>query len=176
MRILPLLGLIGIGEKINPIANYVSHFVIAGIAGIAAWGIHKFIKYQTRKIADFIIDNPLHAEAGALQYYFRYINPYLDYVFRYGKHCFIIMDTGTDIFIGKLLDKKQIKYVKKMSLMDNILGGSPDSRAFDSEQVYYNWSQIVWLEKVMKAIGGKPDAEGKNLIFLHAPPITPPPR
>lgn len=147
VRILPLLGLIGIGEKINPIANYVSHFAIAGIAGIATWGIHKCIKYQTRKIADFIIDNPLHAEASALHYYFRYINPYLDYAFHYGKHCFIVMDTGSDVFIGQLLDKKEIKYVKKISVKDNILGGSPDSKAFDPEQVYYNWSQIVWLEK-----------------------------
>lgn len=172
MHILPLLGLIGIGEKVNPIANYVSHFIIAGIAGIATWGINKFIRYQTRKIADFIIDNPLHAEACALHYYFKYINPYLDYAFYYGNHCFIIMDTGSDIFIGQILDKKEIKYLKKIGLKDNVMGGAPDSKAFDPEQVYYNWSQIVWIEKVMETVSKKPGAHGRNFIFLHAPPIN----
>lgn len=173
VRILPLLGLIGIGEKINPIANYVSHFAIAGIAGIAAWGINKLIKCFTRRVVDMIIDNPLHAEASALHYYLKYINPYLDYAFQYGSHNFIVMDTGSDVFIGQLLDEKKIRDIKRMSLEDNILGGSPDSRSFDSEQMYYNWSQIVWLEKVIAAISKKSEDEGRVFVFLHAPPINP---
>jgi hypothetical protein len=60
-----------------------------------------------------------------------------------------------------------------MSLEDNILGGSPDSRAFDSEQAYYNWSQIVWLERVLETVSQIANDRSKTLIFLHAPPVNP---
>ena len=166
----------GIWEKGKPtkIADSVIYLAIIGISWIVPWGISKGIKYITRKTVDLFVDNPLHAEARALHYYFRYINPYLDYAFRYGEHYFLVMDTGSDVFIGKLLDNEKVKYLKRMSLEDNILGGSPDSRAFDSEQVYYNWSQIVWLEKALAAIPNNPEGKNRAFIFLHAPPINPP--
>jgi len=178
MRTMPFLGMIGLGEGklIKSYTAYFSHLVIIGIAGGVTWGINKLINYFTRRVVDMIIDNPLHAEPSALHYYLKYINPYLDYAFQYGSHNFIVMDTGSDVFIGQLLDEKKIRDIKRMSLEDNILGGSPDSRSFDSEQMYYNWSQIVWLEKVMKVIANisqKPEDESKVFIFLHAPPINP---
>jgi 3',5'-cyclic AMP phosphodiesterase CpdA len=179
MRIVPFLGLIGIGEHVKPgvlnYIGYISHAAIFGIAGLLTWGIDKLIKYKTRRIVDMIVANPLHSEACALHYYLRYINPYLDYAFHYGDHRFIVMDTGADIFVGKLLDGKEIKDLKRMSMEDNILGGAPDSRAFDSEQAYCNWSQIVWLEKVIAAIPKRlENGKGKTFVFLHAPPINPP--
>jgi len=61
-----------------------------------------------------------------------------------------------------------------MSLEDNILGGSPDSRAFDSEQTYYNWSQIVWLEKALASASQQPNGRSRTFLFLHAPPVNPP--
>lgn len=178
MRTMPFLGMIGMGEGklIKSYTAYFSHLVIIGIAGGVTWGINKLINYFTRRVVDMIIDNPIHAEPSALHYYLKYINPYLDYAFQYGSHNFIVMDTGSDVFIGQLLDGKKIRDIKRMSLEDNILGGSPDSRSFDSEQMYYNWSQIVWLEKVMKVIANisqKPEDESKVFIFLHAPPINP---
>lgn len=176
-RTLPFLAMVGgIWEKGKPtkIADSVIYLAIIGISWIVPWGISKGIKYITRKTVDLFVDNPLHAEARALHYYFRYINPYLDYAFRYGEHSFLVMDTGSDVFIGKLLDNEKAKYLKRMSLEDNILGGSPDSRAFDSEQVYYNWSQIVWLEKALAAIPNNPEGKNRAFIFLHAPPINPP--
>jgi hypothetical protein len=84
------------------------------------------------------------------------------------------MDTGADVFAGRLLDGKQWKDIKKMSLEDNILGGSPDSRAFDSEQRHYNWSQIVWLEKVLSVVNGGKSGPGRTMLFLHAPPMNVP--
>lgn len=173
LRVLPVLGLGGV-----KIAGYdvkvLIGSVILGITYLAIWGIKKYVKYKTQQLVDMIIDNPLHAEVRALHYYLKHINPYLDYAFQYGEHGFIVMDTGADVFVGQLLDEKEIGHVKKMSFEDNILGGSPDSRAFDSEQAYCNWSQIVWLEKVMTAISKKTDDKSKIFAFLHAPPINPP--
>jgi len=144
------------------------------LLGLLVWLIKRiFIESKIRKLVDLIIDNPLHAEAKALHYYFKHINPYLDYAFQYGGHSFIVMDTGADVFIGQLLDGKEMKHIKKMSIEDNILGGSPDSRAFDSEQNYYNWSQIVWLEKVLASTSEKQDGQANTFVLLHGPPINP---
>lgn len=154
-------------ESILPIVFFV-------LVAFAIWGIKRFIEWKTAKVIDMLIDNPIHAEASALHYYLKHVNPYFDYAFQYGKHCFIVMDTGADVFIGQLLDGKQIKHIKKMSIKDNILGGSPDTRAFDDEQIYYNWEQIVWLEKVMAFVSNNQNDSGRTFVFLHSPPINPP--
>jgi hypothetical protein len=130
---------------------------------------------QARRLADFLVSNPLLAEAKALHYYLRHINPYFDYAFRYGRHSFVVMDTGTDVLTGDLLDGKGVRKLKHMSIEDNILGGSPDSMAFDSRQKYYNWSQIVWLERVLSTCNQQ-DYDGRTFVFLHAPPFNPPRR
>lgn len=173
--VVSVLSILGIAEEAKwaKLREYVGTLIGLGIPlfiGLVMWGI----KYALRKTTDMLIDNPLHAEASALHYYLKHINPYLDYAFQYGEHSFIVMDTGADVFVGQLLDKAEIKYIKRMSFEDNIFGGSPDSRAFDSEQAYYNWSQIVWLEKVMTAISKKRDDKSKIFAFLHASPINPP--
>jgi hypothetical protein len=85
------------------------------------------------------------------------------------------MDTGADVFTGDLFDGKRAWKLKRMSIKDNILGGSPDSRAFDSQRKYYNWSQIGWLEKVL-AMCNRQDCDGRTFLFLHAPPLNPPKR
>lgn len=126
----------------------------------------------TNWLANHLVANPLIAEAKAIHYYFTHINPYLDYAFSYGDNHFILMDTGCDLFVGDLLDEKQVKHLKRASIRDNIIGGSPDSRAFDSELLYYPWSQIVWLEKVLQA---KSINKGDNVfISLHSPPVNVP--
>ncbi len=144
------------------------------VVALAIWGVKKFIEWKTAKIVDMMIDNPIHAEASALHYYLKHVNPYFDYAFQYGKHSFIVMDTGADVFIGQLLDGKQIQHIKKMSIRDNILGGSPDTRAFDDEQIYYNWEQIVWLEKVISFISKDSNQNSSMFVFLHSPPINTP--
>lgn len=158
------------------VAGYKGNFIYVGILavlGVLVWVAKRFLERWVRKYVDFIIDNPLHAEAKALHYYLKHINPYLDYAFRFGDHSIIVMDTGSDVFTGQLLDGKTIDDIKKMSVQDNILGGSPDSRAFDSEQSCYNWSQIVWLENTLASIRDKGNDEGSLMVFLHAPPINP---
>jgi Calcineurin-like phosphoesterase. len=147
--------------------------IFFAVFAVVIWGAKRVIEWKTAKVVDMIIDNPIHAEASALHYYLKHVNPYFDYAFQYGKHSFIVMDTGADIFIGQLLDGKQIEHIKKMSIRDNILGGSPDTRAFDDEQIYYNWEQIVWLEKVISFISKDSIQNGSMFVFLHSPPINP---
>lgn len=171
LRGMAAFGLGGLG-----LAGYTSklEYLWVPLLSAMAWGTKKIVERTTRKVVDFIIDNPLHAEAKALHYYLMHVNPYLDYAFQYGDHSIIVMDTGEDVFIGQLLDGKEIKNIKQMSMEDNILGGSPDSRAFDSEQSYYNWSQIVWLEKVLSVVGNHgADRGNRTFVFVHAPPINP---
>lgn len=149
---------------------------IAGVSvSVLVWGIKKLLESWVRKVVDLIRCNPLHAEAKALHYYLKHINPYFDYAFQIGGHAFIVMDTGADFFVRQFLEDKTIKDINKLSFEDNILGGSPDSMAFDPEQNYYNWSQIVWLEKVLSVPDNKDiDGNKSSFIFLHAPPINPP--
>jgi Icc-related predicted phosphoesterase len=130
--------------------------------------LRNLVERRFQKYIDYTIDNPLHAEGKALHYYFKHINPYLDYAFTYNNHSFVVMDTGSDIFDGQIQDNKDPEALMQLSLEDNILGGSPDSRAFDAKQVYCNWSQIVWLEKAL-SIKKK---TGNLFVFLHAPPIN----
>jgi predicted MPP superfamily phosphohydrolase len=172
LRVLAMLG-IG-GASVAGIAQQFIYGLTILVLGGLVWGAKWYLQRKVRKLVDILIDNPLHAEAKALHYYLTHINPYLDYAFQYGDYSFIVMDTGADVFIGQLLDGKQLTHIKQMSLEDNILGGSPDSRAFDSEQVYYNWSQIVWLEKALTSVGQQPNDRRRTFLFLHAPPINPP--
>jgi predicted MPP superfamily phosphohydrolase len=172
LRVLAGLGIGGAG-----VAGITQQFIFALtilVLGGLVWGAKWYLDRKLRKLVDVLIDNPLHAEAKAFHYYLIHINPYLDYAFRYGNNSFIVMDTGADVFIGHLLDGKQLKHIKQMSLEDNILGGSPDSRAFDSEQTYYNWSQIVWLEKALASASQQPNGRSRTFLFLHAPPVNPP--
>ncbi len=171
LRALAALGLGGAG--VAGFAEKFAYTAIIIVLWLLVWGAKKYLEYKVRKLVDVLVDNPLNAEAKAFHYYLAHINPYLDYAFQYGNHSFIVMDTGADVFIGQLLDGKELKHIKHMSLEDNILGGSPDSRAFDSEQTYYNWSQIVWLEKVLTTVSQELDGQGKTFLFLHAPPINP---
>jgi hypothetical protein len=83
------------------------------------------------------------------------------------------MDTGADVAaIGeqKLLDGRKAEELKKVSLGDT-LGMSPDSIAFDDRQAFYNWSQIVWLDKILSCVSIKGEMD-KVFICVHAPPLN----
>lgn len=192
-KVLPLVtGLMGFSSiratGLGPRWQALLRYGVPALAGAAVGlGTKLLVDYLFRKKAEFIMDNPLHADPMALHYYLKHVNPYLDYAFSYGWHSFIVMDSGCDVFLAEFMDRKSAKHIHKMSFNDNVLGGSPDSRAFDSEKIYYNWSQIVWLEKVLTALNriGKdstreetasqePDASSKRriFVFLHAPPLN----
>lgn len=155
--------------------------LFAGTKAITDWLVHERVK--------LVMDNPLYADPMALNYYLKHINPYLDYAFSWGKHSFIVMDTGADAVCRSFQDNKGLRHIKKMSFVGHILGGSPDSIAFDSEHTHYNWSQIVWLEKALASLnpvaprehrGESPQGDARftrgerTLLFLHAPPVNVP--
>ncbi|MBW7956860.1 MAG: metallophosphoesterase [Deltaproteobacteria bacterium] len=140
--------------------------IVPLLVWLGAWVSKRWLKRGT----DMLAANPLHAGPEALHYYLKRINPYFDYAFSYAGHSFIIMDSGSDAFTARLLDGKESKSLKKLSLKDNIFGGSPDSKGFDSEQKHYNWSQIVWLEKVLYCLK---QGRSRTFAFFHSPPINP---
>lgn len=188
-----LLGVIGYvidngyvinNELLNEIKKYdligipIIYLITVGsfLLGIFGFLLNLYLKKIMKKAADFIVDNPSHAEAKALHYYFKHINPYFDYAFSFGNNHFILMDTGVDaitVGVKELMDRKETKYLKKVSIMDNTIGMSPDSMAFDDRQAFYNWSQIVWLEKVLSGISNKKNGNKENIfICVHAPPLN----
>jgi hypothetical protein len=172
-----LLVLIGITIKVPEVVEGTSiKYLIFGVLLLLLFISGFFLKIIVRKFVDFIVDNPSDAKAKALHYYFKHINPYFDYAFSFGKNHFILMDTGVDaITVGakELMDAKDTKYLKKVSVMDNAIGMSPDSMAFDDRQVYYNWSQIVWLDKVLSGISNNKVNTKENIIIcVHAPPLN----
>ncbi len=194
-RALRRLKLDAIGEKTSiKIFSYLNKWVLGGLislAGLADYYINVSLtaltvifgiiptllalvfKYYLRNYTELLVDNPSHAEVKALRYYFKHINPYFDYAFSFGNNHFILMDTGADVAatgVQKLLDGKKADELKKVSLGDT-LGMSPDSMAFDDRQAFYNWSQIVWLDKVLSCISTK-DEKDKIFICVHAPPLN----
>jgi len=126
----------------------------------------------------------IYASPMSLHYYFKHVNPFLDYAFAYGGHAFIVMDTGADLLTGKLLEEKKVKpKTKPLSLADNTIGGSPDSMGFDSRKTYCDYSQIDWLDRVLTAVRSKSVTRNKDgdvgmekrtFLFLHSPPFNPP--
>ncbi len=180
-----LVGLLGVGYHFDELRNGITNYLKAQsyasgipllvvtvafiVSRIHRTGSHLFFK----KAADFAMEFPLAADSMALHYYLKHINPYLNYAFKWGRHSFLVMDTGSDVFVGSFLDNKGLKDIKRISIEDNILGMSPNSRAFDSDYTYENWSQIVWLEKVLEAVNpNDEDKERRTFIFLHAPPTN----
>ena len=156
--------------------NYFPFILVVFVASVLPYLINRFAKSNLQKLSDILVDNPLHAEVKALHYYFMHINPYFDYAFSYGDNHFIIMDTGADVVTiptKELMDGK-LKHLKIGSYDDNILGFSPDSMAFDDREAYYNWSQIVWLDRVIGAASHIKRDRKKGSIFIcvHAPPIN----
>jgi len=147
------------------VASFIGGLIPFTVRWLADWLVHKTMR--------FVLDFPLYANSVALQCYLKHINPFFDYAFRWDKHSFVVMDSGPDIFTGAFLDDKDIHNIKRLSIEDNILGGSPDSRGFDSSHLFYNWSQIVWLDELLRVINPiDQEVNGRVFVFVHAPPIN----
>lgn len=143
---------------------------------LIAAGLHQILNSLMSTSIRYTVTNaviPIEASVQALHYYFLHINPYFNYVFSFGSNHFIVMDTGPDCFVGQYLWNNGNKKMRRLSLNDNILGGSPDSMAFYPVNEYYVYSQIIWLEKVLKAIESQNRNDAKRIfVCLHAPPIN----
>ena len=120
----------------------------------------------------------IEAEVGTIHEYFIRVNPYFNYAFQVENCYFIVLDTGPDCLTAQSFWDEGGKKVRRISIKDNILGGSPDTMGFYPANEYYPYSQISWLENVLSCIG-RPEAREtaesrKRRIFvgLHAPPAN----
>ena len=147
------------------------HFIPLSIAMV----LHHIINSLLGKWVIYMITHavlPIEASVRSLHYYFLHINPYFNYAFSSGSNFFIMMDTGPDCLTGQYLWDNGNKKMKRITVRDNILGGSPDSMAFYPENEYYSCGQIIWLERVLKVIHEARIPRCRIFICLHAPPIN----
>ena len=117
------------------------------------------------------------AEVGTIHEYFLRVNPYFNYAFRVGNCHFIVLDTGPDCLTAQSFWDQGGKKIRNITINDNMIGGAPDSMGFYPSNEYYPYSQISWLENVLRCIGTREkrqDGSGKPRIFvgLHAPPAN----
>jgi hypothetical protein len=154
----------------NPIqAGLVVSFLVSAIINLSI--------VMARRGARLMCESLLSIEAGwrALGDYFLNINPFFNYGFRLGDHSFLILDTGHDCMRAQYLWDEGEKKMGPLSLRDNTIGQSPDSMAFYDINEYYHYSQIGWIERVLKLIrketqpGGP---SGRLFVGLHAPPAN----
>lgn len=151
---------------------------ITFIVGLFAYALHGFINRKLGRFIRYLITHaviPVEAGVHALHYYFLHINPYFNYAFSFGSNHFVMMDTGPDCLVGQYLWDDGNRKMKRISIRDNILGGSPDSMSFYPANEHYTYNQIVWLEGILKNIGNQKTAGNKTdriFICLHAPSIN----
>jgi len=116
-------------------------------------------------------------EAGwqGLRDYFLNLNPYFNYAFRVEKNYFLILDTGFDCLRAQRFWDDGRKKLSRISVNDNLLGGSPDSMGFFGANEFYPYSQIAWIERLLRHIShneGKKDGQAHIFVGVHAPPIN----
>jgi hypothetical protein len=120
----------------------------------------------------------IDAEISTIFEYFLRINPYLNYAFQLENCYFIVLDTGPDCLTAQSFWDEGAKKVRRITISDNILAGAPDAMGFYPANEYYPYSQIAWLETVLKCIetqkGRNTAGSHKQRIFvgLHAPPAN----
>ncbi len=116
-------------------------------------------------------------EAGwqALKDYFLNLNPYFNYAFRVDKNYFLILDTGFDCIRAQRFWDDGRKKLGPIAIKSNILGGSPDSMGFYDANEFYPYSQIAWMEGLLRLISkgeGIGDGPARIFVGVHAPPIN----
>jgi hypothetical protein len=114
-------------------------------------------------------------EAGwqALRDYFLNLSPYFNYAFRVDRNYFLILDTGFDCLRAQRFWDGGRKKLGPISIKDNILGGSPDSMGFLDANEFYPYSQIAWMEGLLRLIShSEGDSPAQIFVGLHAPPIN----
>ena len=118
----------------------------------------------------------LETSLPRLRDYFLEINPYFNYAFRLGTCHFLVLDTGHDCLTAQSFYDQGGKKMGRVSIKDNILGGSPDTMGFYPPSPYFPYSQIVWLERVLGCISrvtGNQQTRGSSpyrvFVGLHSP-------
>lgn len=146
--------------------------VIAGVSG-AINGVIGFVKFLVRWRSPDLM--ALEAGWQALGGYFLNLNPYFNYAFRVDKNYFLILDTGFDCIRAQRFWDDGRKKLGPIAIKSTILGGSPDSMGFFDANEFYPYSQIVWMEGLLRLIGhgeGIVDGPARIFVGVHAPPIN----
>lgn len=152
--------------------------ISTAVIALLATGIHYIVNLFLSRVLSKIIEDaviPIEAGVQALHCYLLKINPYMNYAFSFGSNYFIVMDTGPDCLVGQYLWDEGNKKMSRLSIDDNIMGGSPDSMAFYGVNEYYPYGQISWFEKVLASTesGSEPIYKKKRIfVCLHAPPVN----
>ncbi|MDH5680487.1 MAG: metallophosphoesterase, partial [Spirochaetota bacterium] len=155
------------------------HYVFASFLLIlTAYTIHagfnQLVAWLYRK---YVIKGIISLEAGSssLYHYFLHINPHFNHAFTFGANYFIMMDTGPDCLTGQYFWDRGNKKMRRVSISDNVLGGSPDSMAFYPANEYYTYGQIAILEQILTLIKSDnipSDREKRIFVGVHAPPAN----
>ncbi len=175
LALLPSIPLVGenmhraLGSYNPLLLSLIALVVVPVVMGIVTGVIKKYVRSR-------VIDL-LAIEAGwqALGDYFLTVNPYFNYAFRVGGNYFLILDTGHDCLRAQYLWDDGDKKLGPLSTRDNTIGASPDSMAFYDINEYYPYSQIGWIERIMKHISREGEEKGEPVrvfIGLHAPPAS----
>jgi hypothetical protein len=146
--------------------------VVAAVSGLMN-GIIGLVKFLVRWKSPELM--ALEAGWKGLRDYFLNINPYFNYAFRVDKNYFLILDTGFDCLRAQRFWDGGRKKLGPISIKDNILGGSPDSMGFYDANEFYPYSQIAWMEGLLRLIShgeGKGDGPARIFVGVHAPPIN----
>ena len=130
----------------------------------------------------------IEAYPRVLKDYFLEINPHFNYAFRVDNTHFLILDTGHDCLYAQSFWDDGAEKMARVSVKDNILGGSPDTMAFYGPNEYYPYSQITWIERLLDLIHPaghagergteppgheiKPDPVRRVIIGVHSPPAN----
>jgi len=152
-------------------------YLLVGLFGLLSLflsAIPPFFRWIVKRYALDIVG--LEAGWKALQDYFLTVNPYFNYAFRVEDNYFLLMDTGHDCLCAERFWDGGEKKLGSLSIQDNILGGSPDSMAFYDANEYYPYSQITWIDRLLKLVKKmEPINKDKKInifICLHAPPVN----
>jgi hypothetical protein len=136
-------------------------------------GIIGFVKFLVRWRSPDLM--ALEAGWQALRDYFINLNPYFNYAFRIDKNYFLILDSGFDCLRAQRFWDGGRKKLGRISIKDNLLGGSPDSMGFFDANEFYPFSQIAWMEGMLRLISDserKGDGPAQIFVGMHAPPIN----
>ena len=120
----------------------------------------------------------IQSTVDGLRDYFLELNPYFNYAFRLENCYYLVLDTGHDCLTAQSFWDDGGKKIKRVSVRDNIMGGSPDTMGFFPPNQYFHYSQISFLEMVLDCIrqthNQKVDEPRKCRIFagVHTPPAN----
>lgn len=120
----------------------------------------------------------IEASTVGMSEYFLQFNPYFNYAFQLENCHFITLDTGPDCLTAQSFWDQGAKKVRRITIKDNIVGGSPDTMGFYPSNEFYPYGQIPWLELVLSYIQRSRQedeslrGEGRVFVGLHAPPAN----